>query len=192
MAAQQDTASPLMQGLQLAAEVLAIGVLVCLASLPLVTTLAAQGAGSVLLWELVENDRTPTVRRFLTLLGRSLRQPVVVLAPLGLLAVAALDALALLSGVPGSALLGPAVAVALMLVLLVGLRSAARWRPDRPWHAVLAATGPVVLRDWPGSLLLAGALVVVGIVARQVPTFALILPGLLVLAGVAVERRRRR
>lgn len=189
---RQDTARSPMQALRLAAEVMAIGVLVCLASLPVVTMLAALGAGSVLLWELVDDDRTPTVRRFLTLLGRSLRQPVVVLAPLGLLAVAALDVLALLGGVPGAALLGPAVAAALVLVLLVGLRSAARWRPGRPWQAVLTDTAPVVLRDWTGSLLLAGALVVVTVVARQVPTFMLILPGLLVLAGVAVERRRKR
>lgn len=192
MDTQQDTTQTPMRALQLAAEVMLIGVLVCLASLPVVTMLAALGAGSVLLWELVADDRTPTVRRFLTLLGRSLRQPVVVLAPVGFLAVAALDALALRGGLPGGALLGPVVAVALALVLLVGLRAAARWRPETPWQVTLTGTTPVVLRDWTGSLLLAGALVVIAVVAQQVPTFVLILPGLLVLAGVAVERRRHR
>jgi hypothetical protein len=179
------------RALQLAAEVMMIGVLVCLASLPVVTVLAALGAGSVLLSELVEADRTPSVRRFLALLGLSLRQPVVTVAPAALLAVAALDALALLGGAPGAALLGPVVAVALLLVLLVGLRAAGRWHPERPWQAVLAGAVPVVLRDWPGSVLLAGALVVIAVVARQVPAFTIILPGLLVMSVVAVERRRR-
>jgi hypothetical protein len=187
----REAAPAPVRALQLAAEVMMIGVLVCLASLPGVTVLAALGAGSVLLWELVDADRTPTVRRFLTLLGRSLRQPVVTLAPAALVAVAGLDALALLGGAPGAALLGPVTAAALLLVLLVGLRAAARWHPERPWRAVLADAVPVVLRDWPGSLLLAGALVVIAVVARQVPTFTIILPGLLVMSVVAVERRRR-
>jgi len=65
----------LLRHLALPAEVLLIGVLVCAASLPVVTSLAAAGAGSVLLRELVEDDRTPTVRRFLRLLRDAIRQP---------------------------------------------------------------------------------------------------------------------
>ncbi|WP_377267112.1 hypothetical protein [Peterkaempfera sp. SMS 1(5)a] len=195
MSAHRDTRRPgdlLLRQFTLVAEVLLIGVLVCVAALPVVTSLAAAGAGSVLLRELVETERTPTVRRFLTLLAASLRQPLVVLAPLLAAAVAGLDALALAAGLPGGAVLGPAVAAALALVLLLAVRGSARWRPGSAWRPVLAGTAPVVLRDWRGSLLLAGALVVLAVVALQVPAFLVVLPGLLVMAAVAVERREAR
>jgi hypothetical protein len=180
----------LLRHLALPAEVLLIGVLVCAASLPVVTSLAATGAGAVLLRELVEAERTPTVRRFLTLLATSLRQPPALLAPLLAAAVAVLDALALSAGLPGGAVLGPVVAAALALLLLTGTRASALWRPNRAWRQVLAEAAATMPRDWQGSLMLAGALLVTALVALQVPAFALITPGLLVMAALAVEQRR--
>lgn len=175
--------------LQLFAEVLLVGVLVCAACLPLVTVLAAGGAGATCIRELVEADQTPRVRRFVSLMVTSLRDPVALLAPMALLAVGTLDTVAVLAGVPGATLLGPVVGLAVVLGVVCGVRSAARWRPGMAWRDVLAGTGPAVLRDWPGSLLLAGALVVVLIVGVQVPAFVVILPGLLVMAAVAIEHR---
>lgn len=192
MTAHDDARVPgagAMRHLALYAEVILIGVLVCVASLPVVTALAAAGSGSVLLRELVEDERTPTVRRFLALLASALRQPLVWLAPVAVLAVAGLDALALAAGLPGAAAVGPLVAAGLALVLLVAVRGSARWRPGLSWRQALAEAAGVVLRDWRGSLLLAGALLVIAVVALQVPGFAVVLPGLLVMAAVAVDRK---
>lgn len=194
-AADDDGPGPVEEGLlrhlRLPADVLLIGVLVCVAALPVVTSLAAAGAGTVLLREVVADERTPTVRRFLRLAGGALRQPVALLAPLAFAVVAALDTLALLAGLPGGTVTGPPLGLALVAVLLTGVRAAARWRPGDDWRTVLAETAPLVLRDWPGSLMLVGALVVLGVVAAHAPAFVTVLPGLLVMAAVAVERRRR-
>ncbi|MFE7077334.1 hypothetical protein ACFU96_45365 [Streptomyces sp. NPDC057620] len=182
----------LMRHLELPAEVMFIGVLVIVASLPLVTSLAAAGAGAVLLREMAETERTPTVGRFLRLLAGSVRQPVVLLAPAAALAVAGLDVLALAAGVPGGRPIGLLVALALTFVVLVGIRGAAQWRPGEAWRTTLADAAASVPRDWRGSLMLAGAVVVLAVVAFEAPAFTVILPGFLVMAAVAVEGRRTR
>ncbi|HEY7046590.1 MAG TPA: hypothetical protein VH373_05175 [Jatrophihabitantaceae bacterium] len=181
--------APVVRGWQLLAEVLFVGVLVCVACLPVVTVLAAGGAGSVLLRELVEDDRTPRVRRFVALMRIALREPLAVVAPVAVLGVGALDLLAILGGLPGAALLGPAIAIGLALLVICGLRAAARWRPDEPWRSVFAEAVTTMRRDWAGTVLLAGALLVVGIVTAAMPAFAVAALGFLVMAAVAVERR---
>jgi len=85
--------------LQLFSEVLLVGVFVCVACLPIVTVLAAGGAGATCIRELVESDRTPRLRRFVSLMGTALRDPVGWLAPLALLVVGTLDTVAVLGGV---------------------------------------------------------------------------------------------
>ncbi|MGX7825993.1 hypothetical protein ACTG9Q_12950 [Actinokineospora sp. 24-640] len=168
----------------LVAEVLFVGVLVSLASLPVVTSWGAAAAGAALLRELVDDGHTPTVRRFALLLGRALRDPVTWAVPLVVVAVAALDLLALLGGLPGATVLGPALGLALAALVAVSLRAAARWRPGARW-AVLVAPG-----HWLGTVSLVAAVVVAGLVVVQAPAFAVVLPGLLVFAAVAVERGR--
>jgi hypothetical protein len=172
------------RSLGLFAEVALIGVLVCVASAPLVTSLGAVAAGSVLLGELLEDGRTPTVGRFLWLLGRALRDPVALLVPVALLAVGALDVVALLGGVPG----GPLIGLALLVASVVVLRGAARWTPGASWAGLLG--DPLPLRDWRGSVLVAVAVVVLVVVVVQAPAFIVLAPGLLVLAMTAVARRR--
>jgi hypothetical protein len=174
-------------GFALLAEVLFIGVLVCLAALPVVTVLAATSAGSVLMRELVESQRTPTVRRFARLLWAALREPVALLLPVLVLVVGGLDTLALLAGVPGGRVLGPVVLTALVGAVLVGVRGAARWRPGRRWG--LAAAVRAVRTDWVGSLLLVAALLMAVLIGSQAPAFLVVLPGLVVMAAVAVDRR---
>jgi hypothetical protein len=173
------------RSLGLFAEVALIGVLVCVASAPLVTSLGAVAAGSVLLGELLDG-RTPTVGRFLWLLGRALRDPVALLVPAVLLAVGAVDVVALLGGVPG----GPLIGLALLAVSVVVVRAAARWAPGVRWAALLG--DPLPLRDWRGSALVAVAVVVLVVVVVQAPAFVVLAPGLLVLAAGAVARRRTR
>lgn len=171
--------------LALLAEVLLIGVLVCVAALPVLTAVPALAAGAVSLRELVDDGRTPTVRRFLALLGRAVRDPLAVAVPVAVLAVGALDVLALMGGLPGASVLGPVIGLALAAVVLVLLRTAARWRPGDRWAVLLAEPS----RDWGGYAYLVGALAVVVLVLGQAPAFAVVVPGLLVFAAVAVERR---
>ncbi|MFJ6673724.1 hypothetical protein ACIQMJ_21655 [Actinosynnema sp. NPDC091369] len=171
--------------LALLAEVLLIGVLVTVAALPVLTALPAAAAGAVLLRELVDEGRTPTARRFAALLGQAVRDPLALALPAAVLVVGALDVLALLGGLPGAAALGPVIGVALAAVVVVLLRTAARWRPGDRWAALVAEPS----RDWVGHAYLVVALAVVGLVVAQAPAFAVVVPGLLVLAAVAVERR---
>ncbi|KOX14499.1 hypothetical protein ADK67_42790 [Saccharothrix sp. NRRL B-16348] len=171
--------------LALLAEVLLIGVLVTAAALPVLTALPAAAAGAVLLRELVDDGRTPTARRFVVLLGQAVRDPFAVVLPLVVLAVGALDVLALLGGLPGASVLGPVIGLALAAVVLVLLRAAARWNPGDRWAVLLTAPS----RDWVGYAYLVVALAVAGLVVVQAPAFAVVVPGLLVFAAVAVERR---
>ena len=166
--------------------------LVGVASLPVVTALAAAGAGAVLVDELASGERTPTVRRFRILFAVSLREPVVWLARILLLAIGGLDALALAAGLPGGRVLGPVLLVLLVFGLLCGIRGAARWRPDQSWRATLRLAPRIVLRDWVGSALVLGALVVLGLIVAGSPAFWLVAPGLLTLAAVAVQQRGTR
>ncbi|MFD1147611.1 hypothetical protein ACFQ3T_10785, partial [Saccharothrix hoggarensis] len=61
----------------------------------------------------------------------------------------------------------------------------ARWRPGDRWAALLAEPS----RDWAGYAYLVVALAVAVLVLGQAPAFVVVVPGLLVFAAVAVERR---
>ncbi|MEV4054827.1 hypothetical protein AB0J55_26820 [Amycolatopsis sp. NPDC049688] len=177
------------RSLALLAEVLFVGLLVCLGSVFVVTALAAAAAGSVLLTEVAADGRTPSVRRFGRLLRAALAHPVAVLAPAGLALVGGADVVAVLGGLPGGRVFGAVLGVVLAALLAAGLRGAAAWRPGRCWPGVLAAAGRETVLDWRGSLGLGTAIVVVAVVVGQAPAFAVVAPGLLVLAAVAVVVR---
>jgi len=177
------------RSLTLLAEVLFVGLLVCVASVFVVTALAAAAAGSVLVTELAAEARTPTVRRFARLFRAAVADPVAVLAPVGLLVVGAVDVVAVLGGLPGGRVFGAVLGLVLAALLAAGLRGAADWRPGRHWPAVLAAAGREATLDWRGSLGLVVAIVVVAVVVGQAPAFVVVAPGLLVLAAVAVGAR---
>jgi hypothetical protein len=174
----------------LVAEVLFIGVLVCLASLPVVTVLASAAAGATQLRELVGDDRTPTVRRYLALLRAALRDPFAVLAPVALLVIGGLDVLAVLGGLPGGRPFGVLLAIVLAGLVVAGLRAAAVWQPGSPWRPLLAGAAETTVRDWPGSVAIMAAILVITLVVSMAPAFVVIAPGLLLLAAVAVCRRR--
>ncbi|SHN47769.1 hypothetical protein [Cryptosporangium aurantiacum] len=165
------------------ADVLLVGVLTFLASLPLVTAFAALTTACRVLSLRVASETTVTVpgygRTFVAVL-RS--HPGVLLFPLLLLG----DALALAVGAPGGAVL----AVVLGAVALVGLGAAARWEPGSSWSAVLRGAALALLRHPGDGLLLLAAVVVAGVLAFTVPLMITLVPGVLALAAVAVTRRR--
>ncbi len=183
---------PVTAGPRLAAtaETLLVGVLVCAASLPLVTALAAAGAGAAALEEFAGSGTPVRVRRFAALLRSALADPVAWAVPPLLAVVGVLDALAIAGGLPGRAIIGPVLVFAGGAALVICTAGAARWRPGGRWSSALMDGADAVRSDPVGSVLILGAWAVVVLVTSAEPAFAVIAPGLVVLAAVAVRRRR--
>lgn len=175
-----------------AAETLLLGVFVCAASLPVVTALAAAGAGGAALREFAESGTPIRARRFAALFRAALADPVAWAVPPALVVTGALDAVAVAGGLPGRAVVGPALVVAGGAALVVCLNGAAGWRPGIGWVKALTEGTHTCLSDPAGSALVLGALAVVVLVTSAEPAFAVTAPGLLLLAAVAVRRREKR
>ena len=184
------------RGLVLLAEVLHIGAMTTVAALGVVTAFGAVAAGCASLREYLDEDTVPGPRRYLTLLRAASRGAIPLLALPGLVLAVAADLLAWRAGMPGGRVLGPAALAVCLAAAVIGLRSAASWRP-RPgpgrqrvrWSALLSAGAAEAASDWRGSLLIAGALAVCASLGFEIPALTPALPGLLVLAAVAVRRR---
>jgi hypothetical protein len=174
-----------------AAETLLVGVLVCAASLPIVTALAAAGAGAATLEEFAESGTPVRLRRFVSLLRAALADPVVWLVPPTLAVVGLLDVLAVAGGLPGRAVVGPVLALVAAAALVGCTAAAVRWRPGIRWSSTLMEGADACVGDPAGSVLMLGALVVVVLVTSAEPAFVVIAPGLVLLAAVAVHRRRK-
>jgi len=198
--------APAPHGLPLFAEVLAVGLMVAVSSLGVVTALGALAAGCTSLREYLEHERPVGPRRFAALLREALRGPVVLLAPPALAAVAGLDILAWRAGMPGGRVLGPAALAVVLAAATVGARAAAAWRPapDPPashpdphvapcpvWPQLLADATHEATADWRASALLAGAVAACAILGVELPVLLPVLPGLLALAAVTVCGHRR-
>lgn len=186
MRSEPVTAGP---RLATAAETLLVGVLVCVASLPVVTALAAAGAGATALEEFAESGTPVRPRRFWSLLRSALADPVAWAVPPLVGLVGTLDALAVAGGLPGRAVMGPALVLAGGAALVTCIRGAADWRPGARWISVLAHNARTCAGDPAGSILILGALAVLFLVTSAEPAFAVIAPGLVLLAAVSVRRR---
>ncbi|NUP48932.1 MAG: hypothetical protein HOW97_16745 [Catenulispora sp.] len=173
-----------------AAETLLIGVLVCAASVPIVTALAAAGAGSAALAEFADSGTPVRVRRFASLVRAALADPVAWVVPPVLVVVGVLDTLAVAGGLPGRAAMGPVLALVGAAAIIVCTAAAARWRPGIGWSRALMEGADACVGDPAGSVLMLGALAVVVLVTSAEPAFVVIAPGLVLLAAVAVHRRR--
>ena len=175
--------------LALLAESLLTGVWVTLAALPLVTALPALAAGCAHLRRHLHHEATG-LRRFLTDCGEGLRRgwrTATAWTAGALLLVA--DALIAGSGLPGGPVFLLTSALGLVLLLVVGLRTAATRPPGAPWRGLVRAAARRTLADPAGSLLLAAGLLVVAVSAWQLPPLAAPATGCLTLAAVAVEQR---
>jgi hypothetical protein len=173
------------------AEVLAVGVMVAVSCLGVVTVLGALAAGCASLREYLEHDRPVGPRRYVSLLREALRGPVVLLAPPALCVVAGLDVLAWRAGMPGGKVLGPAALAVALAALTVGVRAAAAWQGSSAWPDLIAESARESVADWHGTLLIAGAVVACVALGVELPVLLPVLPGLLALAAVAVRRRAR-
>jgi hypothetical protein len=176
---------------ELFAECLLTGILVVVAALGVVTTLAALAAGCRRVRALVDAEPA-TLADFLgtvrSALSGSVRWSLLLLG--GYLVLGVDLVLARSGAVPGADAVLPVVLGILMLVTVVVLRAAAGWRTGAAWSVLLrTASRRSVVVDLSGSVLLAGALVVVVAVSVAVPPLALPVVGVLVMAAVAVEDR---
>ncbi|MFG1922742.1 hypothetical protein [Cryptosporangium sp. NPDC048952] len=161
------------------ADVLLVGVLTFLASLPVVTAYAALTAAC----RVLSPGATVTVRGYGTeLLGVLRSHPGVLGFPLLLLG----DAMAVARGAPGGALLAGTLGV----IALLGLAAAARWEPGVPWSAVVRRAGVDLLRHPTDTALLLAAVAVSVILSLTVPLMITLVPGVLALAAVAIPYRR--
>jgi hypothetical protein len=172
------------------ADCLHVGVLTFLASAPLVTAFAAITAACQVLDDRIQEDASVTTRGY----GRAFLATVrsragVLLVPPALVAVLALDVVALASGVPGARLVTVPLACAGGCLLIVGLRAASTWRPELRWPDVIRAAAVAALRRPGESLLLLAAAASTALIAALAPPLAVVLPGFLAFAAVAVARR---
>jgi hypothetical protein len=172
------------------ADCLLVSLFTVVAAIPLVTAYAALTAGCAVLRDRVTVDRGVGPRGYATRLRQTIQSgPYGLVVPPLVSGLFTLDALAIRAGVPGHRPLLGLLVLALAVAAVLGLRTAARWRPDQRWPAVARAAIADLGRDRGGSaLLLLATAATVGI-AVAVPITVLLLPGLLALAAVAVDAR---
>jgi hypothetical protein len=181
-------------GLALFADCLLVGVFTVVASVPLVTGYAALVAACATVREHVVADRSALAREYLArLLGAVRSGPVaVIVAPLAIAALVAVDALAIAAGVPGAGPLAVVLAGCAAVAVVVGLRAAAAWRPGHRFAPVARAAAVRAMRDPGGSALLLFAAVAAAAIVVVVPITALLIGGPLAMAAVAVDGGRSR
>lgn len=112
----------------------------------------------------------------------------------GWAAVAAVwvDVQAARAGIPGGPFVGAVGVVALIGLVVTGLRAAAVWEPDARWRSLLAQAWRRTILDPAGSFLLVGGLAVVALSAWFSAPLAVPVLGAVAAAALAVEERYRR
>ncbi|MFJ4978870.1 hypothetical protein ACIP6X_26570 [Streptomyces coeruleorubidus] len=111
----------------------------------------------------------------------------------GWAAVAAVwvDVQAVRAGIPGGPLVGAVGVLALIGLVVAGLRAAAVWEPDARWRTLLAAAWRRTVLDPAGSFLIIAGLAVVAVSAWFTAPLAVPVLGAVAAAAVAVEERYR-
>lgn len=175
--------------LALLGEVAVVGVVVAVASAPLVTALPAAAAGAEHLRAHVRGDRDD-LRSLGARLRAACRRPWGVPLLTGLvLAVLVVDlSVVLLS--PGSPPVPALAALAAgAVVLVVLLRAAAAWSPGTPWGGLVREAAERSAADPSGSALVLLALGLAALLVWMLLPLVLVVGGLVVLAAVGVELR---
>jgi hypothetical protein len=173
------------------ADCLVVGLLAVVTAIPVVTAYPALVAACAAMRERVAADRVVGPRVYWAHLRAVASTGVAPFAvPPLVLALLGLDALALAAGAPGGAALVLVLVAAAAAAAVLALRTAAAWRPDTPWRAVLRASVARSGEDLGGdALLLVAAGAAVGITIA-VPVTVLFVFGPLSMAAVAVDARR--
>ncbi|MFE6199699.1 hypothetical protein [Streptomyces sp. NPDC057838] len=173
------------------AECLLTGVWIAVASLGIVTYPAAFAAG-------VRHLRRRTahegggLREFAADFRTALRGGWLVgLAGWAAAVAVWVDVQAARAGIPGGPVVGALGVLALIGLVVAGLRAAAVWEPGARWRTLLAYAGRRTVLDPAGSFLIVAGLAVVPVSAWFAAPLAVPVLGAVAAAAVAVEERYR-
>ncbi|WP_194238719.1 DUF624 domain-containing protein [Streptomyces spongiae] len=170
------------------ADCLLLGVLLLLASLPVVTAFPALVAGCAVLREHAYGGEGVTATHFLRRLRSVLRSgPAAWAVPTAVLALLWLDALALDAQGPGP---GAAFAAATAVLAALGLRCAAAWREGSSWRTTLATVFRSVPRHPLAPALLSGATGAAAVLLALAPVLLVVILGPLAFAATAADAWR--
>jgi hypothetical protein len=173
------------------AESLLTGVWIAVASLGIVTYPAAFAAGARHLRRRTAHEGGGW-REFAADVRAALRGGWLVgLAGWAAVAAVWVDVRAARAGIPGGPLVGALGVVALIGLVVAGLRAAAVWAPGTRWRTLLAEAGRRTVLDPAGSFLIIGGLAVVAVSAWFSAPLAAPVLGAVAAAAVAVEERYR-
>ncbi|MFI6807382.1 hypothetical protein ACIBO6_20530 [Streptomyces luteogriseus] len=173
------------------AECLLTGVWIAVASLGVVTYPAAFAAGARHLRRRTAHEGGGW-REFVADFRTALRGGWLAgLAGWAAVAAVWVDVQAARAGIPGGPLVGALGVLALIGLVVAGLRAAAVWEPGTRWRTLLAHAGRRTVLDPAGSFLIVGGLAVVAVSAWFAAPLALPVLGAVAAAAVAVEERYR-
>ncbi|MFD5483091.1 hypothetical protein [Streptomyces hawaiiensis] len=173
------------------AECLLTGVWIAVASLGVVTYPAAFAAGARHLRRRTAHERGGW-REFVADFRTAVRGGWLAgLAGWAAVAAVWVDVQAARAGIPGGPLVGAVGVVALIGLVVTGLRAAAVWEPGARWLTLLAGAGRRTVLDPAGSFLIVGGLAVVALSAWFAAPLAIAVLGAVAAAAVAVEQRYR-
>lgn len=176
------------------AECLLVGVWIALAALPLVTLPAALAAGAAHLRRHV-GDEAGGLREFAADVRAAAGRRGWLVGAAGWAAVALVCtdlAVVRAGGLPGGPLVGAVGLLALLWLVVAGLRAAAVWHPGASWRALMATALRRAVADPAGSLVLVCGLGVVAASAWLTVPLAAPAVGVAVGAALAVEHRATR
>jgi hypothetical protein len=173
------------------AETLLTGVWIAVASLGVVTYPAAFAAGARHLRRRTAHEGGG-LREFVADFRTALRRGWLV----GLVGWAAavavwVDVQAARAGIPGGPVVGALGVLALIGLVVAGLRASAVWEPGARWRTLLAHAGRRTVLDPAGSFLIVAGLAVVPLSAWFATPLAIPVLGAVAAAAVAVEERYR-
>ncbi|MFJ5223012.1 hypothetical protein [Streptomyces sp. NPDC088400] len=173
------------------AECLLTGVWIAVASLPLLTLPAAFAAGAAHLRRVLAHE-VSTWREFTADLWAAARRGwLVALAGWASAWLLWADLAIVRAGLPGGPFAGTVGVLAMLGLLVAGLRATARWCPGDSWRVLLAGAARRTLRDPAGSLSLVCGIAVVAASAWFAAPLAAPALGVVTAGALAVERRYR-
>jgi hypothetical protein len=172
------------------ADVLVLGLATTVAALPLLTAPAAMSTACVVLERRVHHDEPATVAHYAATLRARLRPGDLLAgaAALGGVALLLLNAAITGAGLPGAAVIRPALALAGVFAVVVLLRACARPESLTSWRRALPAAADDALRHAGGSAVLLLAVATAAACAWAFPPLALLVAGPLALAARAVAQ----
>lgn len=172
-------------------EVLWVGALMAVVSIPVVTWPAAVAAGSLHLRRFVHAEATP-VSEFFRDAVRALPGALGVGAATTALGVLVAIDLALAAGgaLPGGVLIGSLVAAIGAVAVVLAVVAAALWSPGTPWMSLVRIAPRIVRADLSGAAYTVVALALGGVITWQFLPLGIPVLGMLAFALVAIGERR--